>query len=72
MLDIIARLLLSAGILVGTTYLPMLSQAIAAKPTAGSAIAAKPTAASAILDRPGPCPGKPTAGTQARILACAA
>jgi hypothetical protein len=62
MLDIIARLLLSAGILVGTTYLPMLSQAIAAKPTA----------ASAILDRPGPCPGKPTAGTQARVLACAA
>lgn len=62
MLDIIARLLLSAGILVGTTYLPMLSQAIAAKPTA----------ASVILDRSAPCPGKPTAGPQARILACAA
>ena len=59
MLDVIARLLLSAGILVGTTYLPMLSQAVTAQPAdAGT---------SAIVSRA--CPAKPVA-PGARALAC--
>ena len=40
MLDVIARLLLSAGILVGTTYLPVLSQAVTAAPAAPQLLAA--------------------------------
>ncbi|MGU3419215.1 hypothetical protein [Methylobacterium sp. D54C] len=57
MLDVIARLLLSAGIMVGTTYLPTLSQAVTGQP-AGTRISA--------ADAPA-CPAKPAmAGIRAR------
>jgi hypothetical protein len=59
MLDVIARLLLSAGLLVGTTYLPMLSQAVTDQP-AGAQTAA-------LLSRA--CPAKPAA-PGARAFAC--
>ncbi|MGU3665086.1 hypothetical protein ACLBX9_12975 [Methylobacterium sp. A49B] len=59
MLDVIARLLLSAGILVGTTYLPMLSQAVTARPADARASAVTPPA----------CPAK-AAASGARALAC--
>jgi hypothetical protein len=36
MFETITRLLLSAGILIGTTYLPVLSQALVASPAAVS------------------------------------
>ncbi len=36
MFDTITRLLLSAGILIGTTYLPMLSQALVASQVAAA------------------------------------
>ncbi|GAN46602.1 hypothetical protein ACXR8U_17940 [Methylobacterium radiotolerans] len=59
MLDVIARLLLSAGIMVGTTYLPALSRAVSGQP-AGTRVATAPAPA---------CPAKPaTAGI--RALAC--
>ncbi|MEE7505675.1 hypothetical protein ACLBXO_23320 [Methylobacterium sp. C33D] len=58
MLDVIARLLLSAGIMVGTTYLPALSHAVTGQP-AGTRVAAAAPA----------CPAKPaTAGI--RAVAC--
>ncbi|MFB0488497.1 hypothetical protein ABIE45_001083 [Methylobacterium sp. OAE515] len=59
MLDVIARLLLSAGILTGTTYLPMLSQAVTAQPADAPA--------SAMVSRA--CPAK-AAAPGARALAC--
>lgn len=59
MLDVIARLLLSAGILTGTTYLPMLSQAVTARPDDART--------SAMVSRA--CPAKPAA-PGARALAC--
>jgi hypothetical protein len=60
MLDVIARLLLSAGILIGTTYLPTLSQAVTAQPADARA--------SAMISRL--CPAKPVAVPGARALAC--
>jgi hypothetical protein len=59
MLDVIARLLLSAGILTGSTYLPMLSQAVTAQPA---------DARSFTVIAPA-CPVK-AAASGARALAC--
>ncbi|GJE09949.1 MULTISPECIES: hypothetical protein [Methylobacterium] len=59
MLDVIARLLLSAGLMVGTTYLPMLSQTVTALPAGAQASAMPPRA----------CSAKPAA-LGARALAC--
>jgi hypothetical protein len=59
MLDVIARLLLSAGILTGSTYLPMLSQAVTAQPAGARASTFIAPA----------CPVKPAA-SGARALAC--
>lgn len=42
MLDVITRLLLSAGILIGTTYLPMLAQAVTAQPAGAKTSLALP------------------------------
>lgn len=60
MLDIIARLLLSAGIMIGTTYLPSLSEAVGAQTTGG-----RTSAADARV-----CPAKPASALGARALAC--
>lgn len=59
MLDVIARLLLSAGIMVGTTYLPALSQAVTGQ-SGGTQVSA--------ADAPA-CPAKP-ATARIRALAC--
>ena len=60
MLDVIARLLLSAGIMVGTAYLPSLSEAVGARQTGAHASA---TAVKV-------CPAKPASVVGARALAC--
>lgn len=60
MLDVIARLLLSAGILIGTTYLPMLSQAVSTQPAGAETSLALPRSC---LTKAAPAPG-------ARALAC--
>jgi hypothetical protein len=62
MLDVITRLLLSAGLLVGTTYLPTLSQTVGAHP-----VGAHPVGAQASAAHVRACPAKPAAaGTRAR------
>lgn len=59
MLDVIARLLLSAGLMVGTTYLPTLSEVVSTR-SAGVEVSAAFARA---------CPAKPAA-PGARALAC--
>ena len=60
MLDVIARLLLSAGIMVGTTYLPALSEAVGNSSTG---------LRTGLADVPA-CPAKPVQATNARAQIC--
>lgn len=60
MLDIIARLMLSAGIMIGTAYLPSLSDAVGAHPAGARASTAEIRA----------CPVKSAPLLAVRALAC--
>ena len=60
MLDVIARLLLSAGIMIGTAYLPTLSQAVTAQTADAGASAGAARS----------CPAMRGAPSGARALAC--
>jgi hypothetical protein len=60
MLDIIARLMLSAGIMIGTAYLPSLSEAVGASPAGARASTAEARA----------CPVRTVPAIGPRALAC--
>jgi hypothetical protein len=60
MLDVIARLLLSAGIMVGTTYLPVLSEAV------GNSSTGPRTSLADVRT----CPAKPAQASGARAQIC--